>query len=242
MVGIFKTNEIETIGGTTPQGDGVEISGELAGWNVVEIPEDQISSVQEFNIQMVDDSFLEDMSGPQQEGAYNAPAYELEAIGDKLTFEMNPGQEAFGIEGVEDGTAMTSPDEMDDQSQKNFSSVEVEPYKSAYATVKKITAKSILRDDIRGNIIDIEDDLADTKAAVQTIMYYMTNEWNLRTDVQKAVNPNMTKLATKILSDEVKMSSDLTDGVTKMNTILENEEAINNLVSETYKYDSSRGI
>lgn len=242
MIGIFKTNEIETIGGTVPQGDGVELSGDIAGWNVVEIPEDMISSVQEFDIQMVDDSILEDMGGPQQEGAYNAPAYELEAIGDKLTFEMNPGQEAFGIEGVEDGTSMTSPDEMDDQSQKNFSAVEVAPYKSAYATVKKITAKSILRDDIRGNIIDVEDDMADTKAAVQTIMYYMTNEWNLRTDAQKAVSPEMTDLATKLLSDEVKMTSDLTNGVEKMNTILENEEAINNLVSSTYKYDSSRGI
>jgi hypothetical protein len=35
---------------------------------------------------------------------------------------------------------------------------------------------------------------------------------------------------------------DLTDAVKKMNTILENEEAINNLVKKTYKYDSSRGI
>ncbi|RLC44187.1 MAG: hypothetical protein DRH57_09390 [Candidatus Cloacimonadota bacterium] len=242
MIGIFKTNEIETVGGTVPQGDGVELAGDIAGWGIVEIDESAISSVQEFDIQMVDDSILTDMDGPQQEGAYNAPAYELEAIGDKLTFEMNPGQEAYGIEGVEDGTSMTSPDEMDDQSQKNYSSDEVAPYKAAYATVKKITAKSILRDDIRGNIIDIEDDLSDTKAAVQGIMYYLTNEWNLRTDAQKATNPNMTKFTDKLLSDEVKMSSELQDGITKMNTILENEEAINNLVSETYKYDSSRGI
>jgi hypothetical protein len=157
MVGIFKTNEIETIGGTTPQGDGVEISGDIGGWQVVEIAEDQISSVQEFNIQMVDDNILTDMDGPQQEGAYNAPAYELEGTGDKLTFEMNPGQETHGIEGVEDGTPMTSPDEKDDKSQKNFSAEEVRPYKNAYAAVKKITAKSVLRDDIRGTIIDIED-------------------------------------------------------------------------------------
>lgn len=242
MVGIFKTNEIETIGGTVPQGDGVELTGDIAGWNVVEIADDAISSVQEFDIQMVDDSILTNMEGPQQEGAYNAPAYELEAIGDKLTMEMNPGQESVGIEGVEDGTPLTSPDEMDDQSQKNYTAEEVAPYKDAYATIKKITAKSVLRDDIRGNIIDVEDDLADTKAAVQTIMYYMTNEWNLRTDAQKATNPNMTKLATKLLSDDVKMTSDLQDGVAKLNTILENEEAINNLVADTYKYDSSRGI
>ena len=84
--------------------------------------------------------------------------------------------------------------------------------------------------------------MADTKAAVQTIMYYVTNEWNLRTDAQKATNPEMTKFATKLLSDEVKMTSDLMDGIAKMNTILENEEAINDLVSSTYKYDSSRGI
>jgi len=242
MIGIFKTNEIETVGGTVPQGDGVELAGDIAGWGIVEVADDAISSVQEFDIQMVDDNILADMDGPQQEGAYNAPAYKLEAIGDKLTFEMNPGQEAYGIEGVEDGTKLTSPDEMDDKSQKNFSADEVAPYKAAYAAVKKITAKATLRDDIRGNIIDIEDDLADTKAAVQGIMYYLANEWNLRTDAQKATNPNMTHFADKLLSDEVKMTSELQDGIAKMNIILENEEAINNLVSETYKYDSSRGI
>jgi len=241
MIGIFKTNEVETVGGTVPQGDGVELAGDIAGWGIVEVEESAISSVQEFNIQMVDDSVLTDMVGPQQEGAYNAPAYELEAIGDKLTFEMNPGQEAVGIEGIEDGTKLTSPDEMDDQSQKNYTADEVAPYKAAYATIKKITAKSVLRDDIRGNIIDIEDDLADTKAAVQTIMYYMANEWNLRTDVVKASIPQMTKFADKLLSNEVQMTSDLQDGIAKMNTILENEEAINNLVTETYKYNSSRG-
>lgn len=242
MIGIFKTNEIETVGGTVPQGDGVELAGEIAGWGIVEIPDDKISSVQEFDIQMVDASILVDMNGPQQEGTYNAPAYKLEGIGDELTFEMNPGQEAFGIEGVEDGTKMTSPDEMDDKSQKSYSANEVAPYKSAYATIKKITAKSILRDDIRGNIIDIEDDLSDTKAAVQGIMYYLTNEWNLRTDAQKATNPEMTKFTNKLLSDEVKMSSELQDGVSKMNTILENEEAINDLVTATYKYNSARGL
>lgn len=242
MVGIFKTNEIETIGGTVPQGDGVELTGDIAGWNVVEIEDNAISSVQEFNIQMVDDSILDNMGGPQQEGAYNAPAYELEAIGDKLTFEMNPDQEAAGVEGVEDGTKMTSPDEMDDQSQKNYTAEEVAPYKSAYATIKKITAKSVLRDDIRGNIIDVEDDIADTKLAVQTILYYMANEWNTRSEADKAANTGMTALTSKLLSNEVKMTADLQDGISKMNTILENEEAINNLVSETYKYDSSRGI
>jgi len=242
MIGIFKTNDIETVGGTVPQGDGVELAGELAGWGIVEVADDAISSVQEFDIQMVDDNLLADIEGPQQEGAYNAPAYKLEAIGDKLTFEMNPGQEAFGVEGVEDGTKMTSPDEMDDQSQKNFNAEEVAPYKAAYATIKKMTAKAVLRDNIRGNIIDIEDDLADTKLAVQTIMYYVTNEWNLRTDAQKATNPKMTQFADKLLSNEVKMTADLHDGVSKMNTILENEAAINDLVSETYKYDSSRGI
>lgn len=242
MVGIFKTNEIETIGGTTPQGNGVEINGEVAGWNIVEVADDAISSIQEFNVQMVDDSTIKDLSGPQHDGAYNAPAFKNEQIGDKLTFEMNPGQEAVGIEGVEDGTPMTSPDEMDDKSQKNYSAEEAKPYKSAYAKIKKISAKSVLRDNIRGNIIDIEDDLADTKAAVQTVMYYMTNEWSLRTDTQKATNPKMTAFADKLLSDDVKMTLDLTDSVSKMNTILENEEAINKIVKDTYKYDSSRGI
>jgi hypothetical protein len=242
MIGIFKTNEIETVGGTVPQGDGVELAGDIAGWGVVEVEDDAISTVQEFDIQMVDDSILSDMGGPQQEGAYNAPAYKLEAIGDKLTFEMNPGQEAYGIEGVEDGTKLTSPDEMDDKSQKNFSADDIAPYKSAYATIKKISAKSVLRDDIRGNIIDIEDDLADTKLAVQTIMYYVANEWNLRTEAQKVTNTKMTQFANKLLSNEVKMTADLQDGITKMNTILENEAAINDLVSKTYKYNASRGI
>ena len=242
MVGIFKTNEIETIGGTTPQGNGVEINGEVAGWNVVEVADDAISSIQEFNVQMVDDSTINDLSGPQHEGAYNAPAFKLEQIGDKLTFEMNPGQEAIGIKGVKDGTPLTSPDEKDDRSQKNYSADEVKPYKEAYAKIKKISAKSILRDNIRGNVIDLEDDLADTKSAVQTVMYYVANEWNLRTDAQKATNPKMTTFADKLLSDDVKMTLDLTDGASKMNTILENEEAIDKIVKDTYKYDSSRGI
>ena len=245
MIAIFKANEVETIGGTTPQGDGVELEGGIKDWNIVTVPDDQISSIQEFNVTYVADDFAEAISGPQQEGAYNAPAFEVGGIGDKLRFELNPNQVTVGIEGVEDGTKMVSPDEMDDQSQKNFSGVEVQPYKDAYATLKKIEAKSVLRNDIRGNIIDIEDDLADTKVAVQTAMYYLANEWNSRTEAQKASNTNrvgMDSLTAKLLSDDVKMRADLSNGIEKLNEIIETEAVINDLVTESYKYDSERGL
>jgi len=245
MVAVFKTNEIETIGGTTPQGDGIELSGEIKDWNVVEIADDMISSIQEFNVTYVADDFAEAISGPQHEGAYNAPAYEIGGTGDKLRFELNPGQVTVGVEGVEDGTPMTSPDDMDDRSQKNFTLEEATPYKNAYATIKKITAKSILRDNIRGNIIDLEDDIADTKVAVQTALYYFANEWNLRTEAQKVSNPHRTSmdsLTTKLLSDDVKMRADLSNGIEKLNKIIETEAAINTLITETYKYDSNRGL
>ena len=244
MVGIFKTNEIETIGGTTPQGDGIELSGDIKGWNVIEVPDDGISSIQEFDVQYVEDNFIEAINGPQQEGAYNAPAFEVSGTGDKLRFENNPGQEAHGVEGVKDGTKMTSPDEMDDRAQKNFTSNDTAPYKAAYQKIKKITAKSILRNKIRGNIKDIEDDIADTKVAIQTAMYYMANEWNLRTDAEKSKNPqkdNMTKLTNKLLSDDVKMRADLSNGADKLSEIIETEERINNLITESYKYDTTRG-
>lgn len=245
MIGIFKTNEIETIGGTTPQGDGVELNGDIKDWNVVVVPDEQISSIQEFNVTYVDDNFADAINGPQQEGAYNAPAFEEGGIGDKLRFELNPNQVASGIEGVEDGTKLTSPDEMDDKSQKNFTSEDVKPYKAAYNYIKKLDAKCVLRNNIRGNIKDLEDDLADTKVAAQTALYYFANEWNSRTDVQKNANPqkaSMDKLASKLLSDEVKMRTDLENGISKLNEIIETEQKINDVIAETYKYDSERGL
>lgn len=245
MIGIFKTNDIATLGGTTPQGDGVDLGRQIKDWNVVEVADEQISAIQEFDIQPVDDNFIEAINGPQREGAYNAPAYEIEGFGDKMRFENNPGQTSAGMPDVAQDIELTSPDDMDDQSQKNFTSEEVAPYKSAYEFIKKFNAKTNLRNNIRGNIIDIEDDIADTKVAVQTAMYYMAHEWNGRTDAQKATNSNkanMDKLTEKLLSNDVKMRADLANGVEKLNEIIETEETINNLVSETYTYNSDRGV
>ena len=238
MVGIFKTNEVATIGGTTPQGDGVEVEGSVKDWNVATIPDDKISSIQEFNVTYVSDDFAKAINGPQHEGAYNAPAYEIGGIGDKLRFELNPNQVTA------DGKKLESPDEKDDRSQKNFSSEDVKPYKNAYATIKKIDAKSVLRNNIRGNIIDLEDDLADTKVAAQAAMYYLANEWNSRTDEQKAKNPQkdaMNSLTKKLLSNDVKMRADLSNGIEKLNKIIETEADINKFITKTYKYNSTRG-
>jgi len=245
MIGIFKTNEVETIGGTTPQGGGVELEGSVKDWNVVTVPDDKISSIQEFNVTYVADDFATSINGPQHEGAYNAPAYEVGGTGDKLRFELNPNQVTSGIKGVKDGTKLESPDDKDDKSQKNFSSEDVKPYKTAYSTIKKIDAKSVLRNDIRGNIIDLEDDLTDTKVAAQAAMYYLANEWNSRTEAQKAKNTQkvgMDSLTAKLLSDDVKMRADLSNGIEKLNEIIETESTINDLVTDTYKYNSARGL
>ncbi len=75
MTGIFKVNDISTIGGTTPQGEGIEIVGHIGDWTVVTVEDSAISGVQEFNIQPIDDNYLKGITGPQAEGAYNAAAY-----------------------------------------------------------------------------------------------------------------------------------------------------------------------
>lgn len=246
IVGIYKTNNIETVGGTAPQGDSVSLSGEIKDWQVVTIEDDSdISSLQEFDIQPVSDDFVEAINGPQQEGAYNAPAYVIEASGDKMTFEMNPGQTTVGVEGVEDGIEMTSPDEMDDQAQKNFTSEDVKPYKEAYQFIKKYDAKSVLRNQIRGTVKDVEDDIADTKVAIQMAMYYMAHEWQGRTDAQRAANPKaaqMNQLTNKLLSDDTKMRADLSNGIDSINDIISSEAEINKIVTENYKYNNSRGV
>ena len=245
ITGIYKSNNIETIGGTAPQGSGVSLAGEIRDWQVVTVEDSDISSIQEFNIQPVGDDFAEAISGPQQEGAYNAPAYTIQAPGDKMRFENNPGQTSDGIEGVEPGITLTSPDEMDDKSQKNFTSEEIRPYKEAYNFIKKFDAKSVLRNQIRGNIKDVEDDIADTKVATQMAMYYMAHEWNSRTEAQKSTNKNRTnmdKLTEKLLSDSTKLRADLSNGIEKINDIISTEAEINKLVITNYKYNDGRGL
>jgi len=245
MQGILKDNYVETVGGTTPQGTNISIVGNINGWTVVEVADEAISSVQEFNIQPVEDGFSEAINGPQVEGAYNKPAFSINGYGDKMRPENNPNAVIVGIEGIEDGTPIESFDAKDDKSQKNFTSVDVAPYKNARAFIKKFDAKSVLRNQIRGNIVDIEDDIADTKVASQMALYYFANEWNTRTQAQKDVNPskdNMEKLATKLLSDETKMRADLANGIESINDIVEKEETINKFVSENYTYNSNRGL
>lgn len=246
IVGIYKTNNIQTVGGTTPQGTNVSLGGSIKDWQVVSIEDDtEISAYQEFDIQPVDNSFIDAIKGPQQEGAYNAPAYTIEGSGDKMRFENNPGQTSDGIEGVEQGVTLTSPDAMDDKGQKNFSADDVQPYKDAYAFIKKYDAKSVLRNQIRGNVKDIEDDIADTKVAIQMAMYYMAHEWNSRTESEKSQNPKkdgMNALTNKLLSDKTKLRADLSNGIEKINEIVSTEAEINKIVTENYKYNTSRGV
>lgn len=244
MIGIFKTNNIETIGGTVPQNDGVSMGGDIKGWVVVDVPDDKISSVQEFNIQPVADDFIEAIRGPQQEGAYNAQAFGINGIGDKMRFENNPGQFNPG-ELDSNGNQVQGPEYKDETSKKSATAEDVAPYKEAYQFIKKYNAKSVLRNNIRGNIKDVEDDIADTKVALQAAMYYMAYEWKGRTDAERSNNPNrenMNKLSDKILSDKVKMRADLTNGLDKLDEILTVEEEINTLITDTYKYNDTRGL
>jgi hypothetical protein len=141
MTGIFKVNEISTIGGTTPQGEGIEIVGQIGDWTVVTVEDSAISGVQEFNIQPIDDNYLKGITGPQAEGAYNAAAYGVTSFGDKMRFENNPDQIIVGIPGIPDGTKIVSADEKDTESQKNFTSEDVAAYKQAQAFIKKYDAK-----------------------------------------------------------------------------------------------------
>lgn len=245
MIGIFKANNIATIGGTTPQVAGVKIVGQIGDWTVVSVEDYAISSVQEFNIQPVDDSFADAINGPQSEGAYNAAALQIIGFGDKMRIENNPGQTIVGVDGIDDGTPLVHPDELDTESKKNFTSEDVAAFKTASAFIKKYDAKSVLRNQIRGSIVDVEDDIADTKVAIQTALYYFAHEWNSRTPEQKASNSareQMDKLTSKLLSDDVKMRADLKDGIDSLNEIIEKEETINKFVSENYTYNADRGI
>jgi len=239
MEGILKMNEIPTIGGVTPQGDDVKILGNVNGWVVVEVADSAISSLQEFNIQPVESGFAEAITGPRQEGAYNSHLMQVTGFGDKMRIELNPGQT------TPDGTPIVPPSDKDDRTKKNYTVEDVEPYQNALAWVKKFDSKSVLRNQIRGNIADIEDDIADTKVATQMALYYFAHEWNSRTEEQKNANQakeNMNMLVSKLLSDDVKMRSDLKDGMEKICDILEKEEKINALVSSNYIYNAGRGV
>jgi hypothetical protein len=102
----------------------------------------------------------------------------------------------------------------------------------------------VLRNQIRGNIVDIEDDIADTKVASQLALYYFAHEWQSRTQAQKDANPardSMEQLANKLLSDEVKMRADLVAGIESINEIVEKEESINKFIADNYKYNAGRG-
>ena len=234
MIGVFKENEIVTVGGTVPQGEGVEIVGAINDWTIVEVPEDKISSLQEFNIQYISNDIAEAIDKPQQEGAYNAPAYKIENIGDKLRFETNPNQVAVGIEGVEDGTKLTSPDEMDDKTQKNFTSEDVKPYKRAYSTIKKLENKEILRTKIRGNVKDLEDDLADMKIMSQALLYYFINEAKDGNKNISKYEKSMTVLSNKLLNDDLTLRVDLSNGIDKLVQIIEDENKISEIITVNY--------
>lgn len=245
MEGILKVNEIPTLGGVTPQGDGVKITANFSGWVVVEVDDSAISSIQEFNIQPVSDGFSAAVNGPSSEGAYNQSEMTIRSFGDEMKFVNNPGQVIVGIEGVADGTPIEHPDDKDTISKKNFTSEDVAPYKEARRWIKKYDAKSVLRNQIRGKIVDVEDDIADTKVLTQFALYYFAHEWNTRTQDQKDSNPaknSMDQLTSKLLSDDIKMRADLKDGLEVVKEIVEKEIEINKFVNENYKYNDGRGI
>lgn len=241
---ILKENNIATIGGTLPQGEDIKIIGRIGSWSVADVPDEKLSAIQEFSAQPVADDFAAGVTGPKAEGAYNDQMLNTPHFGVKMMIENNPGQRVYSIDGVQDGTELKSANEMDTQSQKNFTAEDVAAYKVVDAFIKKFDAKSILRNQIRGNIADIEDDIADTKVASQLALYYFAHEWQTRSQAQKDANPAkdaMEVLSAKLLSDDVKMRADLKDGIDSINQIVEKEEAINKFVAENYSYNASRG-
>ena len=238
MVGIFKLNKIEGLGGVTPQGDGVSLVNTIKDWNMVEVDESKISSIQEFSVKYVDEKFKESINAPQQAGAYNEPAYKIEGVGDKLRMETNPGQVVVGLPTVEDGTSVTHPDELDDKSQKNFTEEDVKPYKELYNFIVNYDKKCVLRNEIRSDICDVEDDIADTKILAQSILYYFAYEWKNRSEDLKNKNKNreaMDKITNEILSDDTKLRADLENGLEKVTEIIKKEARIKKIVEEKYK-------
>jgi len=243
ILGIFKENEISGLGGVTPQTDNVELAGQLDGWSFVKVDETKVSSIQEFNVQYIDNSIAEGLGAPESTGAYNAEAYKVGGYGDKLRPEVNPGQQYTSVDGKT--VTMTSPDDLDDKSQKNFSEEDVKPYKQAIEFIKKYTAKTILRDGIRSEIKDLGDDIADTKRALKTTLYYFLYEWKNRTDAERSQNPNrasMNALANKLLNDEEKTKLDIDSSFGKMIDIMKDEDAIQKYIKENYKYENERGV
>ncbi len=241
---IFKENSIASIGGVLPQGEDIKITARIGTWIVADVPDEKLSAIQEFNAQPVSDDFTTQVTSPQAEGAYNAPSLTVDHFGTKMQIVRNPGQRVYGVEGMADGAELRSADDMDTQSKKNFTAEDVEPYKIAEAFIKKFDAKSVLRNQIRGNIVDIEDDIADTKVASQLALYYFAHEWQTRSQAQKDANPSkdaMEVLATKLLSDDVQMRADLKNGIDSINEIVEKEETINKFVAANYAYNASRG-
>lgn len=241
---ILKENNIATIGGTLPQGEDIKIVGRIGTWSVVDVPDEKLSSIQEFSPQPVADNFSAGVNGPRAEGAYNDQRVNTPNFGVKMMIENNPDQHVYGVDGVNDGVTLGTADEKDDKSQKNFTAEDVAPYKAVDAFIKKFDAKSVLRNQIRGNIVDIEDDIADTKVATQMALYYFAHEWQTRTQAQKDANPSknaMEQFANKLLADDVTMRADLKNGIDSINEIIEKEEEINKFVAENYAYNASRG-
>lgn len=234
---IFKENAMPMVGGITPQVEGVKIVARTGDWIVAEVDDNQLSAIQEFNVQPIVDGFADAITGPQVEGSLGDGLKGIENFGNKMLPENNPGQDT-------NGHNIRPTDYKDDKSKKNFTSEDVAPFRAANAYVKKYDAKSVLRNQIRGNIVDIEDDIADTKIASQLALYYFAHEWQTRTQAQKDANPakdNMEYLATKLLSDDVKMRADLAHGIDSINEIVEKEETINKFISENYTYNETRG-
>ena len=235
MIGVFKVNKIATLGGVTPQSEKSKLEIVDNEWNVINVDENEISKFQEFNIQYVDEDIVDGLKAPQKEGAYNEDAYKVEGYGDKLRVEINPGQKFTHTETGKE-VEVTSPDDMDDKSQKNFSAEDVKPYKIAKGKLNKLESKNIIRDKFQSKFKDIEDDITDMKILVQMFKYYFAKEWTLREKTSnEKYNKNMKALADKLLNDETKLRIDLENGFNKVLKILKEENEINKFIKEEYK-------
>lgn len=230
MVGIFKFNNVETLGGVTPQIPGVELITVINGWQVVLVPDELVSAVQEFGIIPVDVEFAKDIVGPTESGDALKTVYSINGYGDKMRVENNPGQVDSN------GNKMLSLNV--DEESRYISEDQAKPYKNAYNKLKLLLKKILMRNDIRGNVKDLKDDIADMKNLAQFNLYYFSSEWKSRTDAQRGGNPyasSMNILANKILSDEFKMTLDSTDIVAKIKKIIDEEKTIDTFIANNYK-------
>jgi len=224
VTGILKINKIAGLGGVTPQVQGAELKGDNYGWTMVKVKKEEVSKLQEFNIQFIDDDIPDKLDKPADEGSHDEIMKQINGFGEKHKMELRRGEIVIDKDGNEH--KIQHPDDLDDKGRKNYTVEYVAQHKEAKKVIDKINKKSVLRNNIRGNIKDIEDDLADMKIATQIALYYFVNEMKN--------NKKLSKFAEKVLSDNVKMRVDLKNGSEKLMEIFEDEMNIKKIVEEKY--------